>query len=67
MLILTVYKVLDLFFMLFILSKLVPGQKQGMMGAMQQGPQTKKFDIIKNVKVKFDDVAGLHESKREVQ
>ena len=53
--------------MLFILSKLVPGQKQGMMGAMQQGPQTKKFDIIKNVKVKFDDVAGLHESKREVQ
>ena len=67
MLILTVYKVLDLFFMLFILSKLVPGQKQGMMGAMQQGPQAKKFDIIKNVKVKFDDVAGLHESKREVQ
>ena len=67
MLILTVYKVLDLFFMLFILSKLVPGQKQGMMGAMQHGPQTKKFDIIKNVKVKFDDVAGLHESKREVQ
>ena len=66
MAILTAYKVLDLFFMLFILSKLMPGQKQGM-GAMQQGPQAKKFDIIKNVKVKFDDVAGLHESKREVQ
>lgn len=61
-----VYDVLDIFLILFILSKVVPGQKQGM-GGMQQGPQAKKFDVIKNVKVKFDDVAGLHESKREVQ
>lgn len=40
---------------------------QGGMGAPQMGNQAKKFDIIKNVNIKFADVAGLHESKREVQ
>lgn len=29
--------------------------------------KTKKFEVTKNVKIKFPDVAGLHEVKREVQ
>jgi cell division protease FtsH len=37
------------------------------MGRQGAGPEKKKFDITKNVGVKFADVAGLHESKREVQ
>ena len=29
--------------------------------------KTKNFEVTKNVKVKFKDVAGLEESKREVK
>jgi ATP-dependent Zn protease len=37
---------------------------KGAMGRQGAGPEKKKFDITKNVGVKFADVAGLHESKR---
>ena len=38
------------------------GKRMG--GAMGK---SKRFTVAKNTNIKFDDVAGLHESKREVQ
>ena len=39
--------------------------KAGAGGMGQMGAaKNKKFEITKNVKIKFDDVAGLHEVKR---
>lgn len=59
---------MDLIFIMFILGTIIKAPKgSGMGGAPNIGVQQKKFDIIKNVNIKFDDVAGLHESKREVQ
>lgn len=40
--------------------------KKGGGGAMFD-PSKKKFDMIKDVKTKFKDVAGLKESKFEVE
>lgn len=62
-----VYSIMDTIFILFILKTIMSAGKQGAggMGAMA-GNQQKKFEVFKNVNIKFNDVAGLHESKREV-
>lgn len=51
---------MDTIFILFILGTIIRAPKGSMGGAPQVGPQPKKFDIIKNVNIKFNDVAGLH-------
>jgi ATP-dependent Zn protease len=61
-----VYNVLDMFLIIFIIASILRAPK-GAMGRQSAGPEKKKFDVNKNVSVKFADVAGLHEAKREVQ
>jgi ATP-dependent Zn protease len=59
-----VYNFLDAILILFILVTIIRAPSGGAgMGAPQMN-QVKKFDIAKNVNIKFADVAGLHESKR---
>lgn len=63
-----VYNVADIMLMVLILGSIIRAPKGGMGGGgMQSGPKQKKFDVIKNMSIKFNDVAGLEESKREVQ
>lgn len=59
-----VYNLADTLLIIFILGSIIRAPKGGMGGAPQMGNQPKKFDIIKNVKIRFADVAGLEESKR---
>ena len=54
-----VYNLADTLLILFILGSIIRAPKGGMGGAPQIGNQQKKFDIIKNVKIRFADVAGL--------
>ena len=53
------YNVLDLLLIAFIISTIMRAPK-GAMGQTTSAQEKKKFDIIKNVNVKFADVAGLH-------
>lgn len=54
------YNVLDLFLIIFIIATIVRAPKGAMGGRQAMGPEKKKFDVTKNVNVKFTDVAGLH-------
>lgn len=57
---------MDTVFILFILKTIISAGGKNMGGAAQMGTQQKKFEVVKNVNITFNDVAGLHESKREV-
>lgn len=61
----SIYQFMDTLFLLFIIGSIRSAPKTGV-GRQGFGPQPKKFDVTKNVTIKFADVAGLHESKREV-
>jgi cell division protease FtsH len=62
-----VYNFLDMLLIIFIIGTIVRAPKSSQMGRQGTGQQPKKFEVVKKVNVKFADVAGLHESKREVQ
>lgn len=56
-----VYNVMDTIFILFILRTIVSVGKGAMgKGGGMMGNQQKKFEVFKNVNIKFNDVAGLH-------
>lgn len=61
-----VHNVLDTLLIMFIIGSIIRAPK-GQMGKQNVGQEKKKFDVIKNVNIKFSDVAGLQETKREVQ
>lgn len=50
---------MDTILIIFILASIIRAPQSGMGGAPQMGSQQKKFDLIKNVSIKFNDVAGL--------
>jgi cell division protease FtsH len=62
------YIIIDTFLLLYIIKIMMDNRAKGMggMGPMMMN-KPKQFEIVKEVKVRFADVAGLHEVKREVQ
>lgn len=56
------YLFLDTAALLLILGILASNRSKGAAGGMGQMAmnKTKKFEVTKNVKIKFPDVAGLH-------
>jgi ATP-dependent Zn protease len=64
-----IYSVLDIISLVVILGLFYKSSKNQNIGQKFGGQfnKTKNFEMTKNVNVKFKDVAGLHESKREVQ
>lgn len=56
------YIICDLILLAFIISSILkaPQGASGMGGKQMGGIEKKKFQVTKNVSVKFNDVAGLH-------
>ena len=52
---------MDTVLLLFIIGSIVMAPKSSMGGGGRMGPQMqqKKFELVKNVSIRFDDVAGL--------
>jgi ATP-dependent Zn protease len=63
------YNFLDIISLIVIIASISKSTKQQNIGQQFGGGmnKTKNFEVTKNVKVKFKDVAGLEESKREVK
>ena len=56
-----IYNVLDTLLIIFILGTIIRAPKGGAGGAgRNMAVEKKKFDVVTNVTVKFQDVAGLH-------